>query len=369
MLRNDPSDAAVRSETGRMTAPSVSAVRRAAATDPRAERWTHAGAVVESAAPGEHLSALTRPGEVGLRFTHDGADGVDRALSDLVDAVVATAAARYASAVVVDTAGLPDGVRRLLEARDFARDPRGTAVRSLDLTIADDGTATRMLDNPALASLNGAHARFAERRGEIVRYLPDVSVWTGVPVHPTEQDWADIAALLGPGAGFRVDPSAVLPPGWHDLQGAGGVQLTGEAVLGEPDPEAVRLTTEDVPEMLDLVARTKPGPFLPRTIELGTYLGIRRDGRLVAMAGERLHPPGWTEISAVCTDPGFRGQGLGRRLVLAVAHGIRERGETPMLHAAATNTGAIALYEHLGFRQRDRGAIRFAQVPEVPALD
>ncbi|WP_083513423.1 GNAT family N-acetyltransferase [Curtobacterium luteum] len=362
-----------------MTVPSVTAVRRTAAADPRAERWTadhdsdhgHHGAVVESSAPGEHLSELTRPGEVELRVTHDGADdgpGDDGALPALVDAVVATATTRYASAVVVGAAGLADGTRRLLADRGFVPDPRGTAVHTLDLTTADDGTPTRMLDNPALASLNGAHARFAERRGEIVRYLPDVSVWTGVPVHPTEQDWADIAALLGPGAGFRVDPSAVLPRGWHDLVGAGGVQLTGEAVLGRPDPEAVLLTAEDVPAMLDLVARTKPGPFLPRTIELGTYLGIRREGRLVAMAGERLHPPGWTEISAVCTEPEYRGQGLGRRLVLAVAHGIRQRGETPMLHAAATNTGAIALYEHLGFRLRDRGAIRFAQVPQRLAV-
>ena len=71
--------------------------------------------------------------------------------------------------------------------------------------------------------------------------------------------------------------------------------------------------------MLDLVARTEPGPFLPRTIEMGTYLGIRRGGALVAMAGERLHPPGWTEISAVCTDDAYRSRGLGTRLVLAVA--------------------------------------------------
>ena len=114
--------------------------------------------------------------------------------------------------------------------------------------------------------------------------------------------------------------------------------------------EAVRLGADDVPDMLALVARTRPGPFLPRTVELGTYLGIRREGRLIAMAGERLHPPGWTEISAVCTDAAFRGQGLGSRLVRAVALGIRERGETPFLHTAATNTAAIRLYESLGFR-------------------
>jgi predicted GNAT family acetyltransferase len=124
------------------------------------------------------------------------------------------------------------------------------------------------------------------------------------------------------------------------------------------------LDATDVPEMLALVERTKTGPFLPRTIAMGTYLGIRRRGRLVAMAGERLHPPGWTEISAVCTDPEHRGEGLATRLVPAVAAGIRDRGETPFLHAAATNTGAIRLYEALGFRLRK--SLMFGSV-RVPA--
>jgi predicted GNAT family acetyltransferase len=125
-------------------------------------------------------------------------------------------------------------------------------------------------------------------------------------------------------------------------------------VAAAPDPEAVRLGAGDVPEMLALVERAQPGPFLPRTVEMGTYLGIRREGRLIAMAGERLHPPGWTEISAVCTDDAFRGQGLATRLVHAVAHGIAERGETPFLHASAANVSAIRLYEALGFRLRRR---------------
>ena len=128
--------------------------------------------------------------------------------------------------------------------------------------------------------------------------------------------------------------------------------------------EAVRLTAADVPEMLDLIARTRPGPFRPRTIEMGVYLGIRRDGRLVAMAGERLHPPGWTEISAVCTDPAFRRRGLATRLVRAVAAGIRARGETPFLHAAADNTEAIRLYESLGFRLRREVMFGTVRVPE-----
>lgn len=97
---------------------------------------------------------------------------------------------------------------------------------------------------------------------------------------------------------------------------------------------------------------------------MGVYLGIRRDGRLVAMAGERLHPPGWTEISAVCTDPAFRRRGLATRLVRAVAAGIRARGETPFLHAAADNTEAIRLYESLGFRLRREVMFGTVRVPE-----
>ncbi|MFF3464238.1 GNAT family N-acetyltransferase [Streptomyces sp. NPDC001984] len=225
--------------------------------------------------------------------------------------------------------------------------------------------ASHILDNPAFASLTGPHARFAERRGRVLRYPVDVSPWLALPDEPDADDWADLAALAGPGAevplaGFR----GRVPDGWEITFQMEGVQLVDDGLAAAPDAEAVRLGADDVPEMLDLVERTRPGPFLPRTIELGTYLGIRRDGALVAMAGERLHPPGWTEISAVCTDPAFRGEGLATRLILAVAHGIRERGETPFLHTGAGNTNAIRLYESLGFRLRRRTAFLAARAPE-----
>lgn len=227
-------------------------------------------------------------------------------------------------------------------------------------------SAPHVLDNPALASLTGPHARFAERRGRVLRYPLDVSPWLALPDEPDARDWADVAALAGPGAGVPLAGfTGQVPDGWEITFHLDGVQLVDDGLRAAPDPEAVRLTPADVPEMLDLVARTRPGPFLPRTIELGTYLGIRRGGALVAMAGERLHPPGWTEISAVCTDPAFRGQGLATRLILAVAHGIRERGEAPFLHTGAGNTGAIRLYESLGFRLRRHTAFLEARVPEA----
>ncbi|WP_317441752.1 GNAT family N-acetyltransferase [Streptomyces collinus] len=225
--------------------------------------------------------------------------------------------------------------------------------------------APHVLDNPALASLTGPHARFAERRGRVLRYPVDVSPWLALPADPDADDWADLAALAGPGAevplpGFRGQ----VPDGWEVTFRMEGVQFVDDGLAAAPDPEAVPLGPADVPEMLDLVARTRPGPFLPRTVELGTYLGIRRGGALVAMAGERLHPPGWTEISAVCTAPEHRGEGLATRMILAVAHGIRERGETPFLHTSAENGNAIRLYESLGFRLRRRTAFLAARAPE-----
>jgi ribosomal protein S18 acetylase RimI-like enzyme len=217
------------------------------------------------------------------------------------------------------------------------------------------------LDNPVLTSLTGPHARFAERRGNVLRYPVDVCPFLAMPGDPGEGDWTDAARLAGPGGWLPLAASGQISPpaGWEVRMIGEGVQMTGDDLGTAADPEAVWLGAADVPEMLELAARTKPGPFLPRTRELGTYLGIRRGGRLVAMAGERLHPAGWTEISAVCTDEEWRGHGLATRLIRAVGAGIRARGEIPFLHALATNA-AIGLYEELGFRHRM--AVLFAAV-------
>lgn len=224
--------------------------------------------------------------------------------------------------------------------------------------------AFAVLDDPLRASLLGAHAHLAERRGRVSRYLPDVAPFLVMPPEPGPADWDDVAALAGPGANVSLPGAMAAPPaGWEEVANIAGVQLTGELVPGAYAAHVVRLGSADVPEMLDLVERTKPGPFLPRTVELGVYLGIRFGGALVAMAGERLHPPGWTEISAVCTDPAYHGRGLATRLVLAIAAGIRDRGETPFLHASAANTDAIRLYERLGFRLRRTTNFRTVRVP------
>src|ERR1700689_2120092 len=213
-------------------------------------------------------------------------------------------------------------------------------------------------DNPAYASLRGAHARLAQVRGRARRYLSDVAPFLALPSPPSAQDWRDAATLVAPGT-FVAGRygGAELPDGWRAVQAFDLVQMVDERVTGVDCSEAITLGAADVPEMLELVAQTEPGPFLSRTIELGAYLGIRRDGVLVAMAGERFHLDGWTEISAVCTKPDHQGQGLASRLMGALVAGIQRRSERVFLHAMSTNTGAIRLYEELGFRVRQTATL------------
>lgn len=214
---------------------------------------------------------------------------------------------------------------------------------------------THPLDNPVRSALTGEQAPFAVRSGNAVRYQPEISPFCGLPDQPSAADWAGAARLAPPGqVVLFIGPFAVPPAGWEVVGSREGVQLVAEDLDPVTDPEAVAvaLSLADAPEMLELTERTKPGPFLPRTVELGGYLGIRREGRLVAMAGVRMRPPGFAEISAVCTDEAWRGRGFAARLTRAVAAGIASRGETPFLHAAGTNTNAIRLYKSLGFVHR-----------------
>ncbi|MEV6612420.1 GNAT family N-acetyltransferase [Streptomyces sp. NPDC051051] len=224
-------------------------------------------------------------------------------------------------------------------------------------------TEPHVLDNAAWAALTGPHAHLAERVGRAARYPRDVSPFTALEDPADPRAWDDLAALVGPGTVTPVTAVRTVPGGWETEDSGEGVQMVDTALHAEPAPEAVRLGAADVPEILGLIALTRPGPFLPRTVELGTYLGIRDRGRLIALAGERLRPPGWTEISAVCTHPDHRGRGLATRLVRAVAAGIRERGDTPFLHAAASNTDAIRLYESIGFTLRRRTRFALVRTP------
>ncbi len=219
-------------------------------------------------------------------------------------------------------------------------------------------TDEALLDNPAYASLCGTHARLAQVRGRARRYPADVAPFLALPSPPSAQDWQDAASLVAPGTYVAGRYGGTeLPDGWRAVQVFDLVQMIEEHVTGVDCAEAIPLGAADVPEMLELVAQTEPGPFLRRTIELGDYLGIRRGGALVAMAGERFHLDGWTEISAVCTKLDHRGQGLASRLMGALTAGIQRRSERAFLHVMSTNTGAIRLYDALGFRVRQHATL------------
>ena len=222
------------------------------------------------------------------------------------------------------------------------------------------------LDNPVYSALTGAQSRFAIARGRVLRFEPEVAPFFGLPPDPSDADWRDAAELAPPGMPIPVmGPGRGMPGAWTQVGGFQLVQMVGEDVYGVDEPEAISLTPADVPEKLEHVRQTDPGPFLERTIELGRYLGIRREGELVAMAGERFHFDGWREISAVCTVAAHRGHGLATRLMGDLIAGMLRRAERPFLHVLATNTNAIKLYEKLGFRVRREAVINLV-MPDWP---
>src|SRR4051794_22905901 len=169
----------------------------------------------------------------------------------------------------------------------------------------------------------GAHSGLADvatvGNGRAGRYQRDVAPFGAVEDAANPACWDALAEVLeGHPTCLLVDPGAV-PAGWEVMRVIDGVQMDGTALEPAEDNDAIALTSTNVPEMLALVELTKPGPYLHRTIEMGRYIGFRDGDELIAMAGERVHPEGWTEISAVCTDPRFRAHGLGTRLVRAIA--------------------------------------------------
>ena len=211
------------------------------------------------------------------------------------------------------------------------------------------------LDRPVWASLTTHHASLSEGNTLARRFARDVNLFASSR-DETQVAIATLAELVRPGESVFVlqVPEVVIPPGLVESKAAKGMQMvTSSGTAVSPDRDGIRtLTDADAPEMLALARLTAPGPFLERTHVMGTFLGIRIDGRLAAMAGERMRFPGYTEISGVCTHPDFRGRGLARRLSAAVRADIEARGDQAFLHAWKSNRSAITLYESLGFELR-----------------
>jgi predicted GNAT family acetyltransferase len=211
------------------------------------------------------------------------------------------------------------------------------------------------LDRPVWVSLTTYHAPLSQG-GELARrFVPDVNLFAAT-VDDSPGALAALAKLVGPRETVFLAQVAeiVIPPGFEVVKLTKVVQMVAaRSVSTEATREDIRvLTDEDAPEMLALATLTEPGPFLTRTHAMGTFRGIRIDGRLAAMAGERMRFPGYTEVSGVCTHPDFRGRGLARCLSAAVTARIEARGEQAFLHAWKSNHAAISLYEGLGFELR-----------------
>jgi ribosomal protein S18 acetylase RimI-like enzyme len=217
------------------------------------------------------------------------------------------------------------------------------------------------LENVIWQALTTRQTAFAEGFGSARRFIREVTLLSGFE-RPDDRGYDDLAVLAGEGGTIAVflDHPYEERQGWEWVAGAPLVQMicvtqNGFRPRANSTVNIVPLGVQESPEMIELTTLTKPGPFGPRTHELGTYIGIRDGGRLAAMAGERLKVPGFTEVSAVCTHPDFLGKGFAGMLMSEVMCGVRDRGETPFLHVRQDNTRAIALYERLGFRTRHKG--------------
>ncbi len=208
-----------------------------------------------------------------------------------------------------------------------------------------------VLDRPVWASLSSYHLPLSEGSALARRFLPDINIFASAREDSAE-GLAALAELVAPGETVALlqVPDIVVPPALEAVKTALGVQMVATRTMAaENDKDVLVLTDADAPEMLALATLTEPGPFLARTHRMGRFLGVRIDGRLAAMVGERMRLPGYTEVSGVCVHPDFRGRGLARRLSAIVAANIEARGDPPFLHAWKTNEAAIALYETLGF--------------------
>jgi predicted GNAT family acetyltransferase len=211
-----------------------------------------------------------------------------------------------------------------------------------------------ILDRPVWSALATRHAALAEGGPLARRYKASITQFAATGDDSPESLQALQDLVVAGESLFLVQADDIfLPAGIVAVQTASAVQMVAERRPTEvADNRVERLAEADAADMLALAALTRPGPFSLKAQRLGDFWGVKRDGVLVAMAGERMKQPGWTELSGVCTHPDVRGKGLGRLLSLFVAGRIVERGERPYLHAYATNIAAIGLYESLGFKLR-----------------
>ncbi len=218
------------------------------------------------------------------------------------------------------------------------------------------GSPVHPLDHPVWNALTSAQSALAEGGALARRYPPAIAPFADM-ADMSPQSFAALGALMsGSGIAVLFTPDPVTPPAeFKVLLAETGEQMIGTpAEISAPTADIVTLGADDVPAMMELIELTKPGPFSSRSHELGTFLGIRIDGQLVAMAGERMKPANYTEMTAVCVHPSHRGRGYAQILLGAISRQILARGELPFLHVFSSNSSAIALYRRQGMEIRRR---------------
>ena len=217
-----------------------------------------------------------------------------------------------------------------------------------------------LLDNIAWHTLSGPHARHSVGTDRARRYAPGFSPIVGF-ADAARPDFESLARYCEAGEHFYCYGwLGAAPAGWRVEVEATIFKMLWSGGLPDADAsfDAMALAPRHAAQALELALLTRPGPFGPRTIELGEYFGCFEGDRLVAMAGERMHAGTLREISGVCTHPDHQGRGHARRLVL---HSIRrqlQRGEQPFLHVMRANAGAHGLYERMGFRDHAESVVR-----------
>lgn len=257
------------------------------------------------------------------------------------------------AAAVAEVAGGFDGpLLEQLAAIEERLDAESLAARGR--RFGQSAPVAHELDRPVWASLMTRHNWLGQGGPIARRYRPDISPFAAV-LNDDAEALTSLAALVAPGERllFLQAGPVPAPPGLERVSSADALQLVAQdGVPKVADPRIHRLGPADAADMLKLAELTKPGPFSMRALELGRFWGIREAGQLVAMCGERLKLPGFTEVSGLAVHPDQQGRGLGRLMLCHVAGIVAGGGDTPFLHSYADNQRAIALYMSIGFKPR-----------------
>jgi len=212
-----------------------------------------------------------------------------------------------------------------------------------------------VLDNPAYNALATGNKQLAKGNEQIKYFDKEVSPFIGFKEyqHDNFQQLYDLIPHNGP-VGFVSPIEVEIPAIWKVLNAIKCLQMVyiSDTIPTQLSIKLVALTDEHIPQMLELTKLTNPGPFASRTIDFGYYNGIFDGDKLVAMAGQRMHPSPYAEVSAVCTHPDYIGKGYAKALLQFHINRIKAVGNIPFLHVRTDNERAIKVYETMGFETR-----------------